>query len=187
MRMLREAELFVMAEQMLVEVLGRIRDHDHDVVLPPVYAGGDPVPMGEAVQRQAADDARLAAALGVTDPDGPGGPAYQCDAACAAASAVEDGGKPVEVDGRTVPAGTYLQEAAMTRCFRAHDVAMGLGSRACPLPEDLSRGIWELTHPDAEHWRSVGLWGAPMPEPDHVSWRDRFLLGAGRDPHPWMD
>ncbi len=185
--MLREAELFVMAEQVLVEVLGRIGEQDRDLVLPPVYAGGAPTPMGQAVQGQASDDAALAGALGATDPDGPAGPAFQADAACAAASAVEDGDQPVEVDGRRVPARTYLQEATMVRCFRAHDVAMGLGSRACPLPEDLSRGIWELTHPDAEHWRAAGLWGDPRPEPDHVSWRDRFLLGAGRDPHPWMD
>jgi hypothetical protein len=183
---LREAELFVQAEQVLLEVLGRIRDEDRDLVLPPLYAGGEPVPMGQVVEVQAADDAEVAALLGTPAADGPRGSAWQGDAACAAVTAVEDDGELATPDG-PVPVRAYLQEQVMVRCFRAHDVAMGLGSRACPLPEDLSRGIWELTHDDAARWRARGLWGEPGVEPDHVSWRDRFLLAAGRDPHPWLD
>jgi hypothetical protein len=34
--MIREAELFVMAEQVLVEVVGRIRGERWDIVLPPL-------------------------------------------------------------------------------------------------------------------------------------------------------
>ena len=32
--------------------------------------------------------------------------------------------------------------------------------------------------------RSIGIFRDPLPMPDDVSWRDRFLLSAGRDPHP---
>lgn len=183
--MLREAELFVQAEQMLQEVLGRVRPADADLPLPPVRAGDRPTTMGEVGAVQAAEDAAVAADLGAPDPAGPDAGTWQGDAASAAVTAVED--ETLRVGSGQVPVRTYLQEAVMVRCFRAHDVAMGLGSRACPLPEDLARGIWELTHDDAEHWRAAGMWGTPMPEPDHVSWRDRFLLAAGRDPHPWMD
>ena len=37
MTVLLEAELFVMAEEMLVEVLGRIREGDWEIVLPPLF------------------------------------------------------------------------------------------------------------------------------------------------------
>jgi hypothetical protein len=35
--MIREAELFVMAEQVLVEVVRRIRGEQWDIVLPPLF------------------------------------------------------------------------------------------------------------------------------------------------------
>jgi hypothetical protein len=76
----------------------------------------------------------------------------------------------------------------MTRTFLAHDIAMALGSRACPLPEDLARGLLEETAPRAGHWRAAGFFREPLPfPPGHVSWRDQFLLTAGRDPHPFLD
>lgn len=86
--MLREAELLVRAEQLLVEVLGRIREQDRDLVLPPMFPGAErPVTMGQAVAQY----------------------------------------------------------------------------------------VWQ----DA-----LGYFRAPMPLPGHVSWRDRFLLRAGHQPHP---
>ena len=69
--MLREAELFVMAEEMLLEVLGRIRDGDWEIVLPALsdVPGRDrPTSMRDAVHRYAEDDARAPEALaGVPD------------------------------------------------------------------------------------------------------------------------
>jgi hypothetical protein len=44
------------------------------------------------------------------------------------------------------------------------------------------------TAPVAEQWRSIGVFREPIPyPPGHVSWRDQFLLTAGRDPHPFLD
>jgi hypothetical protein len=79
-----------------------------------------------------------------------------------------------------------LVEAAALRAFLAHDVAMALGSRACPLPEALARALLERMEPDADRWRERGVFRERLPLPaGHVSWRDRFLLLAGRDPHPF--
>ena len=45
--------------------------------------------------------------------------------------------------------------------------------------------MWEGTIPAAEMWRSYGIYREPLePVPDDVSWRDRYLMAAGRDPHP---
>ena len=189
--MLREAELFVMAEEMLLEVLGRIRDGDWEIVLPALsdVPGRDrPTSMRDAVHRYAEDDARAPEALAGVSSSAPAPSATVkpgdagwhvrlagvVDAASAAARAVEDS------DDATRD---YLQLATIERCFLANEVAMHLGSTACPLPEELARGIWELTEPHAESWRVRKVFREPLPLPDHVSWRDRFLLSAGREPH----
>lgn len=200
--MLREAELFVMAEPMLIEVIGRIRAEHWDIVLPPLLdrPGADrPTPLRRAIELYAVDDARVPDLLaGATT--GEVGPARfdgnllgsdphaavtrLAEAACAAARCVADGDAVVHCRGRDLSTRDYLSELTITRSFLAHDIAMHLGSRACPLPEALARGLCEVTGADPESWRSRGMFRDPLPLPDHVSWRDRFLLSAGRDPHP---
>jgi hypothetical protein len=82
--------------------------------------------------------------------------------------------------------GADLVEAAALRGFLAHDVAMALGSRACPLPEALARALLERMEPEEHRWRASGVFRDRLPLPaGHVSWRDRFLALAGRDPHPF--
>lgn len=193
--MIREAELFVMSEVMLVEVLGRIRPGEGKIVLPPLFDGDSPLPIRLAVARHARDDARLPALL-----DGDAGNSRLdddllgddpraavtrlADAACAAARRVSDGTAVVHAEYGDVTTRDYLLRETSVRSFLAHDVAMHLGSRACPLPEELARGLWEAMSPEADAWRKAGVFGEPLtPVPADVSWRDRFLMSAGRDPH----
>jgi hypothetical protein len=200
--MLREAELFVMAEQMLVEVLGRIREQDRDIVLPPLFAtpGADQsAPLRRVVEQYARDDAwvpdlltgRTINEVGRSRFDGdllgddPQASVTRiADAACAAARQVTDGDAVVHAADGDVSTRTYLQRITITRSLVAHYVATYLGSTACPLPEELARPLWEMTAPDAASWRSLGLFRDPLPLPENVSWRDRFLLSAGHAPHP---
>lgn len=79
----------------------------------------------------------------------------------------------------------HLLQACLERSLLAHYVAAHLGSTACPLSEELARPLWELTAPDAARWRERGHFRTPLPLPEHVSWRDRFLLTAGHEPHPF--
>lgn len=205
--MIREAELFVMAEQVLVEVIGRIRGEQWDIVIPPLFdmPGADrPRAMRELVGHYAYDDAWVPDLLAgrTMDDVGPdrfdgdllggdllGGNPHAhvvriSDAACAAARLVTDGDAVVHCTFGDVPARDYLWQLNIARSFIAHDIAMHLGSRACPLTEELARGMWEGTAPAADMWRSYGIFRDPLPMPADVSWRDRFLLSAGRDPHP---
>jgi len=190
--MLPEAELFVMAEHMLVEVLGRIRDGDADIVIPPFY---DPPsehparPIHDIVEQYVRDDAAVPDLLaGRTmqeiGPDRFVDIASVADAAIAAASKVTDGDAVVHTGAGDVSARTYLQRLTIDRSFVAHYVATYLGSTACPLPEELARPLWELTSPEAATLRSAGIFRDPLPLPEDVSWRDRFLLSAGHLPHP---
>jgi hypothetical protein len=168
-----EVELFVMAERMLVEVLGRIGPPDRRTVAGPVAdsPGWDTAAtLPEWSNRIAAEERRLTERLGGTPPEAADLPTV-VEATCAAA--------------RSASSDVDLTEASALRCFLAQDVAMALGSRACPLPEDLAHGLLERMEPAAERWRSAGVFRERLPLPDgHVSWRDRFLLLAGRDPHP---
>lgn len=198
--MIREAELFVMAEQVLVEVVGRITGSQWDIVLPPLLdrmGATRPTPMRDAVTYYAYDDACVPDLLaGRTSDTVDGVPlgaqphaalAAIVEAACTAARKVDDGEAVVHADGRDLSARDYLLEMTITRSFLAHEIAMHLGSRACPLTEELARGLCEATGPAAARWRAAGFFREPMPLPADVSWRDRFLLTAGRDPHPLDD
>jgi hypothetical protein len=185
MGMIREAELFVIAEQVLVEVIGRIRPGDGATVLPPLFPGHDkPTPITEAVARHARDDAAVPEALGGVAGEVGDDPAAAvprlAEAACAAARTVTDGDAKV---GK-VTVRDHLLRLTVARSFLAHDIAMHLGSRACPLTEEQAKGLWEITEPEAQSWRDQGIFAEPLtPVPADVSWRDRFLMSAGRDPH----
>ena len=185
--MIREAELFVMAETMLLEVLGRIRTEHRNITVPPllVVPGWDrPAPIRVLKACYARDDAAVPDLLaGKTVDDSAA--AHDVDMpeltrivedACAAARGVSDDN-----------AAECLLRLTVVRSFLAHELAMAIGARACPLPEELARPLFQATEPDAERWRAQGIFREPLPLPDgHVSWRDQFLLLAGRDPHPFL-
>jgi len=187
---LHEAELFVMAETMLVEVLGRVRPQDEGIVLPPMSPRSPrPVPIGPAVERHVREDLALPGllqgqALGPPGSAADGDVAAAAQRACAAAVAVVDGDRVLPTPEGELTARDVLLRSTLQRSLLAHYVAAYLGSTACPLPEELARPLWELTVTDAESWRRLGWFREPMALPPHVSWRDRFLLTAGHEPHP---
>lgn len=192
--MIREADLFLQAEECLVEVTGRAGRADRVLTMAPLSArpGEDtPATLAARVAAWLRDGIGLVTDLtgeeplitGVTGPAANpfGAIAEVSGAARAAAGAVTDAGAPAAA----TTAGHRLLEAAVLRAFLAHDVAMHLGSRACPLTERLARGLCEATAADAAAWQASGLFAEPLlPYPDDVSWRDRLLMSAGRDPHP---
>ena len=202
--MLRDAELFVMSDQVLVEVLGRIRPEDRAIPVPAPYdtpAVARPVPMWRLVEQYAADSAAVPAVLAgdaagtvSADSRADSGGLLGSDphaaltrfgvAAAAAASEAAAGDRVLPTRYGRLPTWHYLRRATIARALLAHYVAAYLGSTACPLTEELARPLWELTEPDAARWRALGLFADPMPLPDQVSWRDRFLLRAGHLPHP---
>jgi hypothetical protein len=204
--MIREAELFVMAEPMLLEVLGRIRPEHRNIAVPPMFdvPGADrPAPIRELVARYARDDAWVPDMLAGSTIDEVGPDKHDGDllgsdahasltriveAACSAARTATDPDATVHCSFGDVTASNYLLQLNIARSFLAHDVAMAIGSRACPLSEELAKGLYEFTVPTADQWRSIGVFRAPLPLPEgHVSWRDQFLLMAGRDPHPFLN
>lgn len=195
--MLGEAKLFVMAQDVIVEVVGRIRSEHRHLVLPPLFAGERRLPLPAYVDALAREDAWVPDLLAGRRPEEVGADKFDGDllgddrpaayarlATAAAAAAREARDTVVHAPDGDVGAGAYLELLAIRRAFAAHDIAMHLGSRACPLTEELARGLWERTEPDVERWRERGVFGPQYePMPPDVSWRDRFLTTAGRNPH----
>lgn len=183
--MLHEAALLVMAEEMLVEVLGRIRPQDEDVVLPAMHVRAPaPRTLAAAVAQHLQDEADVRSAL-TGEAERPGvDVAASAQRTCEAVRRLEDGDRTVHSGGQPVSVRVLLVMATLERSLLAHYVAAYLGSTACPLPEELARPLWHLTEPDAEAWRRAGWFHEPGELPPHVSWRDRFLLSAGYPPHP---
>lgn len=197
--MLPEAELFVMAEMMTVEVLGRMGPEDRHVVVPSwstTPGAGGPASLRRLMERAVEDDVRVPLLLAgdrvgshaepaaVVDDDRYARLAVASRTAIDAAQRAVDGNAVVHAAEGDLSTHDFLARATVTRSLLAHYVAAYLGSTACPLPEELARPLWELTEPDAARWRALGFFGQPRPLPDHVSWRDRFLLSAGHPPHP---
>ena len=183
--MLDEAALLVMAEDVLVEVLGRVRPEDEDVVLPPMHVRAPAQrSIAAAIAQHLQDETDLRSAVTGTTQRCDGDIAAAARRTCDAVAGLADGECVVHSDGERVTVRALLVRATLERSLLAHYVAAYLGSTACPLPEELARPLWELTGPDAEAWRRAGWFHQPMPLPPHVSWRDRFLLTAGHAPHP---
>ena len=182
---LHEAALFHMAEDMLVEVLGRVQPRDEDVVLPPMHVRArQPRTIAAAAGEHLQDESAVRSLLTGRAEGSDGDVAAAARRTCQVVAGLEDGERIVRSDGGPMTVRTFLVRATLERSLLAHYVAAYLGSTACPLPEELARPLWEVTSPDAESWRRSGWFREPMELPPHVSWRDRFLLTAGHLPHP---
>ena len=170
--MIREAELFVIAEKVLVEVVGRIRGAQWEIVLPPLLdrTRSRPADLDAGRRRALRPGRRLGArpvgravhgAVGRDRFDGD----LLGERPARRGHPIRRGGVRGRAVGRrrrrpwctptgaTSASGTTCSELTITRAFLAHEIAMHLGSRACPLTEELARGLCE-THRDRK--RSAG-------------------------------
>jgi uncharacterized protein (TIGR03086 family) len=195
--MIREAEIFVLADEAAVRVFSQIRDWN--TVLPPLFdmPGADqPVPLRQAVNHYAYDNSwvpdllagRTMDEVGRDKFDGdllgddPAGSLARIAAAAAdAAREVADRDATVHCSYGDVPVWDYFWQLNVARTVAAHDVAALIGV-ACPLSEELARDMWEGTAPSADMWRSFGIFRPAVSVADEAPWRDRFLALTGRRP-----
>ncbi|MCE0766914.1 hypothetical protein LWC35_29000 [Pseudonocardia kujensis] len=202
--MLQAAECLIEAERVLNQVLDGVAPDQWRIRVPPLPDGPDPArptTLDALVRHHVRTNTALPDLLAGRAPEGsaeladltdlehrqdlPALAREVSDKACAAAAAVADPGAPTGEGG--LPAGELLWRRAVGAAFTAHEVSVHRGS-VNPLTEHLARALWEHTEPEAARWRALGWFGAPLtPVPADVSWRDRFLMLAGRDPHPLWD
>lgn len=104
-------------------------------------------------------------------------------AAIAAVRGLDDPGRTVHLSYGDFPAREYLKHITVFRTFRAHDFARWLDLPTA-LPDDLVQGVWDEILPEAEMWRSMGVFGPAIPVPDDAPLQERLLGLVGRDPRP---
>ncbi len=197
--MIPEAELFMLADEAAVRVFGQIRADQWETVLPPLFdmPGADqPMPLRQAVNHYAYDNAWVPDLLAGRTIDEVGKDRFDGDllgddprgniarisgAAIDAAKQVTDPAAPVHCSWGDAPTDNYFWQLNIARTVAAVDVARHLGVD-CPLSEELARGMWEGTVPEADTWRQYGIYRSPVPVTDDASWRDRFLALTGRTP-----
>jgi hypothetical protein len=195
--MINEAAVFRLADRAAVAVFGRISESVWDDVLPPVFdmPGADqPVPLRAAINHYAYDNAWVPDMLAGHTMDDVGRARYDGDllgadpgaalreisaAATKAARQVTEPTMPVHCSYGDCPVDNYFWQLNIARTLAAHDVA-GLIGVTDALTEELAEQMFLGTSPDADTWRSFGIYREPVPVHPGATWRQRYLGLTGR-------
>ncbi len=194
-----EQEVFILSERALADVIDQVGD-DHWGQTRPAWfqtgARGDAT-LRELVNYHAQDSAwvpdvlsgKTIAEVGeahggdLLGADPKAGYRTQSEVAITAAETLDDPDRTVHLSYGDFPAREYLKHVTTFRGFRAYDIAKWIGA-STELPAALVQGLWDEVAPEAETWRSMGVFGPAVPVPDDAPLQDRLLALVGRDPRP---
>jgi uncharacterized protein (TIGR03086 family) len=196
---MNEPDVFVLAEEALVDVVDQIRDDQWSMPLPAGFATSqvDHTPtLREVINYHAYDDAWVPDMLAGRTMDEAGRDKFDGDLlgadpkasfaaiareACAAAQNLDDLDRVVHCSSGDFPAREYFWQINGFRGLRAHDLARVIGVEP-NLPDELVQGLWDEISPHAEEWRALGVFPAVVPMPDDAPLLHRLLGLTGRDP-----
>jgi hypothetical protein len=194
-----EPEVFVLAERALADVVAHVTAAQWPMTMPPSFATAqrDQVPtLREVINYHAYDDAWVPAMLAGQTMDEVGADTFDGDLlgadprasfeaiverACAAAAAVRDLDQVAHLSFGDYSIREYLWQINFFRGVRAHEIARIIGYDVT-LPPDLVQGLWDEVRPNAEEWRSIGVFSAAVEVPADAPLLDRLLGLTGRDP-----
>ena len=192
-----QPEVFIGAAQALEAVVGRTGGAQWGQALPdwfPVAGSTDGLTVRDVVAKHAYDLAwvpdtlagRTLADVGdahdgdLLAGDPPGRFAELTSAAVAAARAA-DLDRTVELTYGPFPARDYLSHISTYHGLHARDLARSLGQDDV-LPAPLVQGLWDEISPEAEMWRSLGVFGPAVAVPAGAPLQDRLMGLTGREP-----
>lgn len=192
-----EKDVFILSEQALAGVIGRVRPEQWELRTPDWFrtGGQGDASLREIVNYHAYDSAWVPDVLAgktiaeVGDvyehvkTDGDVDYSVVSAAAVAAARSLDDPGRVVHLSYGDFPARDYLRHVTSFRGFRAFDIARWIGV-STQLPFDLVQGMWDELTPEMEAWRAMGVYGPAVAVPDAAPLQDRLLGLSGRDPNP---
>jgi hypothetical protein len=79
------------------------------------------------------------------------------------------------------PVREYFWQINQFRALRAYDIARVICVDP-DLPTELVQGLWDELVPNAEEWRTLGVFPAAVPVPDDAPLLHRLLGLTGRSP-----
>ena len=196
---MKEANVFVLADETLNSVVMRIKDEQWDMEMPPSFLtrASDHTPtMREIINYHAYDDAWVPDMLAGRTMDEVGRDKFKGDLlgddpkanfaaivakACAAARQVTDYDRMVHCSFGDFSTREYFWQTNMFRGLRARDIAVVIGADLT-LPDELVQGIWDEISPHAEEGRAIGVFPRQVAVPQDAPLIDRLLGLTGRDP-----
>ncbi len=194
--MIREQTAFILANQTLSEVVGKIQEGQWGMKIPSWFKTGRTqvdATLRTIVNYHAYDDAWVPDVLaGKTIQEV--GSKYDGDllgehparsfekineASCRAVREIKDPEKIVHLSYGDFPAREYLQHILSFRGFRVYDIAKLIGADTT-MPPQLVDGMWDIFAPRAEEWRKLGVFGPEIQVPANSSLQRRLLAMTGR-------
>jgi uncharacterized protein (TIGR03086 family) len=194
-----EPEVFVLADRALAAVVAQISDDQWEMPLPAAFAvrsATDAPSLRQVINYHAYDDAWVPAMLAgrTMEEAGPDmfdgdllGPspaatfAAIVEKACAAAAEVRDLDQIAHLSFGDYTIREYLWQINFFRGVRAYEIARIIGCDPT-LPPELVQGLWDEVSPNAEEWRTIGVFGPAVEVPADAPLMDRLLGLTGRDP-----
>ena len=193
-----EQELFIRADEALVNVIEKIQPGQWGMKLPDWFQTGrtqhDPT-LRDIINYHAYDEAWVPDTLAgktvnevgdkhdgdLLGDDPQAAYALLADEAKNAVQTLPDPNVTVHLTYGDFPAREYLRHISSFRGFRAFDIARLIGA-GTKLPDDLVRGLWDLLSPDIEEWRKIGVYHAAVAVPDDAPLQDKLIALSGRQP-----
>ena len=191
-----EQEVFVLADQTLLNVVEQVRDDQWGLIVPPEMTHGRPgVTLRDIVNYHAYDEAwvpdtlagRTIAEVGdahdgdLLGDDPRGSFARLVVVTCDTVRDFTDLDRTVHLTYGDWPAREYLTHITHFRGSRVYDLSRFLGLDSTLPPELVEGLLWEL-EPRAEQWRSFHVIGEPVDVPADADAQERWLALIGRDP-----
>jgi uncharacterized protein (TIGR03086 family) len=194
-----EREVFLEADQALLEVIEQITDAQWPMALPDWFqrhGSQRDLSLRQLIEYHAYDEAWIpdmlaGRTMAEVGPDAFSGALLDADPvrdygtlARAAQDAVRshtDLDRVVHCSFGDYPAREYLWQANYFRGVRAFDIAKLIGTDP-RLSEGLVQGLWDELSPQADEWRSIGVFGPAVEVPDDAPLLDRLIALTGRQP-----
>ncbi len=196
---MNEQQIFVLADEALVKVVEQIKDDQWSMIMPSefeMHSKPGPITLRGVINYHAYDDAWVPDMLEGKTMDQAGREKFDGDLlgdypkenfvrfaanACDAAREFTDLSRTVHCSFGDYSAQHYFWQINSFRGLRAHDLALVIGVDS-KLPEDLVQGLWDEITPNAEEWRSYGVFGPKVEVPQSASLQDKLLGLTGRKP-----
>jgi uncharacterized protein (TIGR03086 family) len=196
-----EPDVFQLADRALARVVAQIAPHQWEMILPASFTTRvrpEPPSLRTLVNYHAYDDAWVPDMLAGLTMDEAGSDKFDgdlldqdptasfeafVDVACAAAAAVTDLTAVAHLSFGDYPVREYFWQINQFRALRAYDIARVIGVDP-DLPAELVQGLWDELTPNAEEWRTIGVFPTAVPVPDDAPLLHRLLGLTGRSPDP---
>lgn len=189
-------ETFALSDTALTKVVEQIKDDQWAVQMPPTFntKGQNSITLREVINYHAYDEAWVPDTLSGKTIEEVGskydGDLLGSDPKAAwqrivqtAITAVQecDLNKIVHLTYGDYPTNEYLRHIISFRGLRAVDIARVLGV-SDQLPVDLAQSMYDLFAPDAEVWRSMGVFGPAVEVSADAGIQEKLLAMTGRQP-----